>query len=142
MAFSDLQIKVASETAVMGLQKHMASLKYFAKDVKPTADRPFAGVQVPVYSLTEAAEFDENTNNWCGGKNEVDGVVVTLDKHLIKSISLDDVSAGDNPLCVLEVPDDALGSVKVYVDGDYRYEYLVTLLHDSDVLVVNRATSL
>ena len=55
MAFSDLQIKVASETAIMGLQKHMASLKYFAKDVKPTADRPFAGVQVPVYSLSEAA---------------------------------------------------------------------------------------
>ncbi len=41
------------------------------------------------------------------------------------NVSVDDVSAGDNPLCVLEVPDDALGSVKVYVDGDYRYEYLV-----------------
>ena len=47
--FNDLQIKVASETAVMGLQKHMASLKYFAKDLSPMGDRPFAAVQVPVY---------------------------------------------------------------------------------------------
>ena len=39
MAFSDLQIKVASETAVMGLQKHMASLKYFAKDLSPKIGR-------------------------------------------------------------------------------------------------------
>ena len=59
MAFSDLQLKVASETAVMGLQKHMASLKYFAKDLSPMGDRPFAGVQVPVYSLSAAAEFNE-----------------------------------------------------------------------------------
>ena len=65
MAFSDLQIKVASETAVMGLQKHMASLKYFAKDLSPMSDRPFAGVQVPVYSLSAAAEFAEGTNDWC-----------------------------------------------------------------------------
>ena len=55
MAFSDLQIKIASEEAVMGLNKHMASLKYFAKNVKPMADRPFAGIQVPVYKLTDAA---------------------------------------------------------------------------------------
>lgn len=129
MAFSDLQIKVASETAVMGLQKHMASLKYFAKDVKPTADRPFAGVQVPVYSLTEAAEFDENTNNWCGGKNEVGGVVVTLDKHLIKSISLDDVSAGETDINFLRDGSQAIADVL----GHAANKYVWGLINSSNV---------
>ena len=98
MAFSDIQIKIASEEEVMGLNKYMASLKYFAKNVKPMADRPFAGIQVPVYKLTDAAEFAEGTNDWCSGQNEVDGVVVSLDKHFIKSISLDDVSAGETDI--------------------------------------------
>lgn len=98
MAFSDLQIKIASETAVMGLQKHMASLRYFAHNFSPIADRPFAGVQVPVYKLTDAVEFDETTNNWGSGTNEVDGVVVGLDKHFIKSISLSDVEAGETDI--------------------------------------------
>ena len=129
MAFSDLQIKVASETAVMGLQKHMASLKYFAKDVKPTADRPFAGVQVPVYSLSEAAEFDENTNNWCGGKNETNGVVVTLDKHLIKSISLDDVSAGETDINFLRDGSQAIADVL----GHAANKYVWGLINSSNV---------
>ena len=129
MAFSDLQIKVASETAVMGLQKHMASLKYFAKDVKPTADRPFAGVQVPVYSLSEAAEFDENTNNWCGGKNEANGVVVTLDKHLIKSISLDDVSAGETDINFLRDGSQAIADVL----GHAANKYVWGLINASNV---------
>lgn len=98
MAFSDIQIKIASETAVLGLQKHMASLKFFAHNFSPVADRPFAGVQVPVFKLTDAAEFDETTNNWGSGTNEVDGVVVGLNKHFIKSISLDDVSAGETDI--------------------------------------------
>ena len=119
MAFSDLQIKVASETAIMGLQKHMASLKYFAKDVKPTADRPFAGVQVPVYSLSEAAEFNETTNNWCGGTNETNGVVVTLDKHLIKSISLDDVSAGETDINFLRDGSQAIADVLGHAANKY-----------------------
>ena len=129
MAFSDLQIKVASETAVMGLQKHMASLKYFAKDVKPTADRPFAGVQVPVYSLSEAAEFDENTNNWCGGRNETNGVVVTLDKHLIKSISLDDVSAGATDINFLRDGSQAIADVL----GHAANKYVWGLINSSNV---------
>lgn len=129
MAFSDLQIKVASETAIMGLQKHMASLKYFAKDVKPTADRPFAGVQVPVYSLTEAAEFSEGTNDWCGGTNEANGVVVTLDKHLIKSISLDDVSAGETDINFLRDGSQAIADVL----GHAANKYVWGLINSSNV---------
>lgn len=129
MAFSDLQIKVASETAVMGLEKHMASLKYFAKDVSPMADRPFAGVQVPVYSLSAAAEFDENTNNWCGGTNEVDGVVVGLDKHFIKSISLNDVQAGETDINFLRDGSKAIADVL----GHAANKYVFGLINSTNV---------
>lgn len=119
MAFSDLQIKVASETAIMGLQKHMANLKYFAKDVSPKNDRPFAGVQVPIYDLTDAAEFNESTNNWCGGENEVDGVVVSLDKHFIKSISLSDIEAGETDLNFLRDGSAAIADVLGHAANKY-----------------------
>ena len=94
MAFNDLQLKVASQTAVMGLQPHMAALKYFAHNFKELEDREGASIAVPVYSLTEAAEFDVNTNNWGSGTNEIKGEVLNLEKHFIKSIALDDVAAG------------------------------------------------
>lgn len=131
MAFSDLQIKVASETAIMGLQKHMASLKYFAKDVSPMADRPFAGVQVPVYALSAAAEFDETSNNWCGGQNEVDGVVVTLDKHYIKSISLNDIEAGETDINFLRDGSRAIADVL----GQAANKYVWGLINSTNVPV-------
>ena len=105
----------------MGLQKHMASLKYFAKDVSPAADRPFAGVQVPVYNLSAAAEFNESTNNWCGGENEVDGVVVTLDKHFIKSIALNDVQAGETDINFLRDGSKAIADVLGHAANAYVY---------------------
>lgn len=129
MAFSDLQIKVASETAVMGLQKHMASLKYFAKDLSPMGDRPFAGVQVPVYSLSAAAEFAEGTNDWCGGNNEVEGAVVTLDKHYIKSIALNDVQAGETDINFLRDGSRAIADVL----GHAVNKYVFGLINDSNV---------
>lgn len=119
MAFNDLTIKVASETAIMGLQKHMASLKYFAKDVSPMADRPFAGVQVPVYALSAAAEFDEESNNWCGGTNEVDGIVVQLEKHFIKSIALNDVQAGETDINFLRDGSRAIADVLGHAANKY-----------------------
>ena len=56
--FSDLQIKVASEYAIMGIQKHMGALKEFAHDFKELNDRPGAAIAVPVYDLSAAAEFN------------------------------------------------------------------------------------
>lgn len=121
MAFSELQIKVASETAVMSLKKHIAPLQFFAKDLKPYEDRPFAGVQVPVYNLSAAAEFNEESNNWCGGTNEVGGVVVTLDKHYIKSISLDDVSKGETDINFLRDGTQAITETLGHAINSYTF---------------------
>lgn len=122
MAFSDLQIKIASETAVLGLQKHLASLKYFAHNFSPATDRPFAGVAVPVYALSAAADFVEGTNDWCSGQNEVDGVVVSLDKHFIKSISITDVQAGETDINFLRDGSRAIADVLAHAANKAVYQ--------------------
>ena len=48
--------------------------------------------------MSSAAEFDEENNNYCGGQNEIDGKVLTLDHHLIKSISISDIENGNTDL--------------------------------------------
>ena len=109
--FSDLQIKVASEYAIMGIQKHMGALKEFAHDFKELNDRPGAAIAVPVFNLSAAADFNEQTNNWCGGTNEVDGITVNLDKHFIKSIALNDVEAGNTDINFLRDGSKAIADV-------------------------------
>ena len=128
MAFNDLQLKVASETAVMGLQPHMAALKYFAHNFKELEDRQGASIAVPVYSLTEAAEFDINTNNWGSGDNEIKGEVLNLDKHFIKSIALDDVSAGSTQINFLR---DGTAAITDII-GHSANKYVFGLLNSSN----------
>ena len=109
--FSDLQIKVASEYAIMGINKHMGALKEFAHDFKELNDRPGAAIAVPVFNLSAAVDFNEQTNNWCAGTNEVDGVTVNLDKHFIKSIALNDVEAGSTDINFLRDGSRAIADV-------------------------------
>jgi len=90
MAFNDLQLKAASESAVMAAHKNLAKLSLFAKSFSELNDRPGASIAVPVYNLSAAGEFSAN-NNYCGGGNEIDGALITLDKHLVKSVSMSDV---------------------------------------------------
>ena len=121
MAFNDLQLKVAAETAIMGLQPHMASLKYFAHNFKELEDRKGSAIAVPVYSLTEAADFDTDSNNWGSGKNEIQGEVLNLEKHLIKSIALDDVAANTTEVNFLR--DGTKAIVDVIAHGANKYVY-------------------
>ena len=119
MAFNDLQLKVAAETAIMGLQPHMASLKYFAHNFKELEDRKGSAIAVPVYSLTEAADFDTDSNNWGSGENEIQGEVLNLEKHLIKSIALDDVAANTTEVNFLR--DGTKAIVDVIAHGANKY---------------------
>lgn len=121
MAFNDLQLKVATETAIMGLQPHMASLKYFAHNFKELEDRKGSAIAVPVYSLTEAADFDTDSNNWGSGENEIQGEVLNLEKHLIKSIALDDVAANTTEVNFLR--DGTKAIVDVIAHGANKYVY-------------------
>jgi Fe-S oxidoreductase len=121
MAFNELQIKVAAETAIMGLQPHMASLKYFAHNFKELEDKKGSAIAVPVYSLTDAADFDTNSNNWGSGENEIQGEVLNLEKHLIKSIGLDDVAAGATDINFLRDGTKAIVDVLAHAANKYVY---------------------
>ena len=120
MALSDLQIKVASETAVIGLQKHMAPLYTLAHNFKELEGKKGAAIAVPVFKLDAAAEFNSSTNNWCSSE-EIDGLTVTLDKHFIKSITLDDVTAGDSDVNILRDGTKAITEVLARAANSYTF---------------------
>lgn len=90
MAFTDLQLKVASEAAVIGAERYIAPIRVFTHDFSPAANVKFGSVAVPVFALGDAAPFAENDNNFCTGDTP-DGVVITLDKYFIKQTKLTDL---------------------------------------------------
>ena len=95
MAFSDLAIKAASESAIMAAHENIAKLSLFAKSFSELNGQPGKSIAVPVYNLSAAAAFDAVNNNYCTGSNEIGGELITLDRHLVKSVSITDVEEAE-----------------------------------------------
>ncbi len=95
MAFSDLALKAASESAIMAAHKNIAKLSLFAKNFSELNGRPGNSIAVPVYNLSAAAAFDAVNNNYCGGSNEIGGALITLDQHLVKAVSITDIEEAE-----------------------------------------------
>lgn len=89
MAFSDLQLKVASEYAIQDITKHLGAFDVFAHNFKELYDRPGSTIAVPVMSLSAAGEFNAESNNWCSTQS-VGGTTVSLEKQYIASIGIQD----------------------------------------------------
>lgn len=90
MAFSDLQQKAISEYAVQAAHKNLAKLGLFSHTFTELDGRYGEAVAVPVYNLSACADFDADSNNYGSGVNEIGGVTVSLDKHLVKSVAITD----------------------------------------------------
>lgn len=95
MAFSDLALKAASESAVIAAHKNLAKLNLFAKNFSELQGVPGKSIAVPVYGLTPAAAFNAATNNYGSGSNEIGGELITLDQHLVKSVTITDVEEAE-----------------------------------------------
>ena len=95
MAFSDLALKAASESAVMAAHKNIAKLSLFAKSFSELNGRPGNSIAVPVYNLSAASAFDAVNNNYGTAANEIGGELITLDQHLVKSVSITDVQEAE-----------------------------------------------
>lgn len=95
MAFSDLALKAASESAIMAAHKNIAKLSLFAKNFSELTGQPGNSIAVPVYNLSAAAAFDAVNNNYCTGSNEIGGELITLNQHLVKSVSITDVEQAE-----------------------------------------------
>ena len=95
MAFSDLALKAASEAAVIAAHKNLAKLNLFAKNFSELEGVPGKSIAVPVYNLSSAADFVAGTNDYGTGTNEIGGELITLDQHLVKSVSITDVQEAE-----------------------------------------------
>lgn len=90
MAFSDLQLKVAAEASIIAGKAGFAKLNVFAHDYQELDGRKGEAIAIPVIDLSAPGEFDADSNNYCGGENEVDGITLNLDKHFVKSVMITD----------------------------------------------------
>ena len=88
--FDDLKMKVAAEASIQAMHAEMAKLQDFVHDYTELEGRKGEAIAVPVIDLSASAEFDADTNNYCNGQNEVDGALVNLDKHFVKSVMITD----------------------------------------------------
>ena len=88
--FDDLKRQVAAEASIQVMHAEMAKLQDFVHDYTELEGRKGEAIAVPVIDLSASAEFDADTNNYCNGQNEVDGALVNLDKHFVKSVMITD----------------------------------------------------
>ena len=82
---TNLYEKVTSEFALQALFAKLAPITDFAHNFNDLQDRKGAAIVVPTFNLSAAAEFNADTNNYCGGTNEADAATINLDKHIVKS---------------------------------------------------------
>ena len=90
MAFSDLTMKVAAESALQGIHADLVRLQDFCHTYSELEDRKGASIVIPTYDLSAAAEFVAGSNQYDSGVNEIDSATLTLDKHFVKSVAFTD----------------------------------------------------
>ena len=98
MAFSDLQMKVTAEAALQGIHASLVKLQDFAHTYSELNDRKVASIVVPVFDLSAAADFNATSNNYGSGANEIDAATLTLNKHLVKSVSITDKNLAETEI--------------------------------------------
>lgn len=119
--FSDLKMKVMSESALQAIYPELVKLQDFAKNYTELEDRPGASIVIPTYDLTAAADFNAESNNYASGVNEIKSAHVTLDKHLVKSVAITDRELADTG--VQFVKDAAAGIASVIGRGLNAYVF-------------------
>lgn len=91
MAFNELHLKAAAESAVLETNFALAPVSEFAHYYSELDGRPGDAVVIPDFTgIDEAGEFNETSNNYQSGSNQVEALTVNLDKHLISQISFTD----------------------------------------------------
>lgn len=118
-AFSDLKMKVMSESALGAIYPELVKLQDFAKNYSELEDRPGSAIVIPTYDLSAAADFNAESNNYASGVNEIKAANVQLNKHLVKSVAITDRDIADTG--VQFVKDAAAGIASVIGRGLNQY---------------------
>lgn len=127
--FSNLQMKVMSESALQAIYPELVKLQDFAHTYTELEDRPGASIVIPTYDLSAAAEFDADSNNYGSGVNEIKAAHVTLDKHLVKSVAISDRDLADTGIQF--VKDAAAGIASVIGRG--LNSYVIGQFNDTNI---------
>lgn len=94
--FSEIQLTLASDQAVAGIQKHICSLATMARSFSARAAEQFTGVAVPAFANLSGATVCDASNLtadiWANGE-ELQGAVVALEKNISKVYKLTDYEA-------------------------------------------------
>lgn len=88
--FSDLQMKVCSESALQAIYPELVKLNDFCHTYSDLEDRKGAAIVIPTFDLSAAGDFVAGTNQYDSGEQEADATTLTLNKHLVKSIEYTD----------------------------------------------------
>ena len=95
--FADIQLTVASEQAIAGIQKHVPKISLFAKSFSGRAGSPYNAVAVPVFAnLSGVADVDykdPTVDKYCSGE-QLEGAMIPLNKQFVKSYALTDYEVG------------------------------------------------
>ena len=95
--FADIQLTVASEQAIAGIQKHVPKISLFAKSFSGRAGSPYNAVAVPVFAnLSGVADVDykdPTVDKYCSGE-QLEGQMIPLNKQFVKSYALTDYEVG------------------------------------------------
>jgi hypothetical protein len=133
---SNLYEKVTSEFALQALFEKLAPITDFAQNFNDLQDRKGASIVVPVFNLSAAADFNADTNNYCGGTNEADAATVNLDKHLVKSFVYTDYAEWFTNVNWLRDTAIAIGDSL----GRGIYNTVIALLNDTNVSATTSAS--
>lgn len=98
MKFSEIQLNVAADQAIAGIQKHVPSISLFARSFNSRPAERFTGIAVPAFSNLSGANIQDANNLtsdiWCEGE-ELQGAVVSLEKNISKVYALTDYEAAN-----------------------------------------------
>lgn len=128
--FSDLAVKAMSEYAVFTAHKNLAKISLFSHTFTELNGRPGETIAVPVYDLTSGTDFDPTTNNYGTNSNETGGLLVTLNKHYVKSVGITDA---DLAFTGINWARDTAGALAERATRDINeYVFKTALAGDSD----------
>lgn len=143
MNFSEVQLTTASESAVMGIQKHIPKIDSFAKSFSGRAGTAYNGVALPIFSNVSGVNKYEDlltTGNsslygdkYCPGE-ALQGTVINLDKLYTKSYALTDYEVGSTDKLYLA---DGARAMAEQISLEIANTIFATTLNTTDIMSAN-----
>ena len=143
MNFSEIQINAASESAAMGIQKHIPKIDSFAKSFSGRTGTPYNGVALPIFSNVSGVNKYENllttgnsslySDKYCPGE-ALQGTVINLDKLYTKSYALTDYEVGSSDKLYLA---DGARAMAEQISLEIANTIFTTTLSTTDILSAN-----